>query len=102
MADALDYAALQPTGFNIHSLRGEPVEVLPYAALRDQALALAARLLTAGLVPGDRVALAATSDGDFLRAFFACQYAGLVPVPLPLPAPFGGKDVYVALLRRMM
>jgi fatty-acyl-CoA synthase len=102
IAEALDYAALQPTGFNIHSLRGEPIEVLAYADLRQQALAMAARLLTAGLEPGDRVALAATSDGDFLRAFFACQYAGLTPVPLPLPAPFGGKEVYVAHVRRMM
>jgi fatty-acyl-CoA synthase len=102
IVEALDYAALQPTGFNIHSLRGEPVEVLPYRVLREQALAMAARLLGAGLEPGDRVALAATSDGDFLRAFFACQYAGLTPVPLPLPAPFGGKEVYVAHVRRMM
>jgi len=48
------------------------------------------------------VALAAESDGDFLRAFFACQYAGLTPAPLPLPAPFGGKDAYVAHVRRML
>ena len=102
IAQALDFAARQPTGINIHSLRGELVEVLPYAALREQALAMAARLLATGLEPGDRVALAAESDGDFLRAFFACQYAGLVPAPTPLPAPFGGKDAYVAHIRRML
>ena len=55
-----------------------------------------------GLEPGDRVALAAESDADFLIAFFACQYAGLVPAPLPLPAPFGGKEAYVAHVRRML
>jgi fatty-acyl-CoA synthase len=102
IAEALDFAARQPTGVNIHSLRGELVETLPYAALREQARALAARLLAAGLKPGDRVGLAAESDGDFLRAFFACQYAGLVPAPTPLPAPFGGKDAYVAHIRRML
>jgi len=102
VAEALDHAALQSTGINIHSLRGELIEVLPYAALREQASALAGRLLGTGLAPGDRVALAAESDGDFLRAFFACQYAGLVPAPVPLPAPFGGKDAYVAHLRRMI
>ncbi len=102
VAGALDHAALQPTGINIHSLRGELVEVLPYSKLREQALALAGRLLASGLMPGDRVALAAESDGDFLRAFFACQYAALVPAPLPLPAPFGGKDAYVAHVRRML
>jgi fatty-acyl-CoA synthase len=102
LAEALDFAGDQPTGVNIHSLRGELTEVIPYGALRDQARALAVRLLAAGLHPGDRVMLAAESDGDFLRAFFACQYAGLVPAPAPLPAPLGGKAAYVEHVRRMM
>lgn len=102
IAEALDYAAGQATGINIHSVRGELIEVLPYALLREQAVDLAARLLAAGLAPGDRVALAADSDGDFLRGFFACQYAGVAPAPVPLPAPFGGKDTYVAHVRRML
>ena len=102
LADALDFAGDQPTGINLHSLRGELVEALSYAALREQSRALAGQLLALGLAPGDRVALAADSDGDFLRAFFACQYAGLAPAPVPLPAPFGGKDAYVAHLRRML
>ena len=102
IVEALDFAARCPTGINIHSARGELVETLAYADLRDQAEALARRLVAAGLAPGDRVALAADSDGDFLRAFFACQYAGLAPAPTPLPAPFGGKDAYVAHIRRML
>jgi len=102
LSEALDQAALGPTGINIHSTRGELVEVLPYAKLREEALALSVRLRAAGLSTGDRVALAAESNGDFLRAFFACQYAGLVPAPTPLPAPFGGKDAYVAHIRRML
>jgi fatty-acyl-CoA synthase len=48
------------------------------------------------------VGLLAESDGDFARAFFACQYAGLVPAPLPLPAAFGGKEGYISFLRRMI
>ena len=102
ITEALDYAALQSTGVNIHSLRGELTEVLTYAALAGQARNLAGRLLALGLVPGDRVAIAAESDGDFLRAFFACQYADLVPAPVPLPAPFGGKDTYIAHVGRMI
>ncbi len=102
IAHALDFAARQPTGVNIHSLRGELTEVLTYGDLAEQSRALAGRLLALGLEPGDRVALAAESDGDFLRVFFACQYAGLVPAPAPLPAPLGGKDAYVAHVRRMM
>lgn len=102
VSEALDYAGRQRTGINIHSLRGELVESLTYAALSEQARQLAAQLLAAGLEPGDRVALAASSDGDFLRLFFACQYACLVPAPLPLPAPFGGKEAYLAHIRRML
>ncbi len=102
IAEALDYAGAQTTGVNIHSLRGELVEALSYAGLAEQARALAGRLLGLGLEPGDRVTIAADSDGDFLRAFFACQYAGLAPAPVPLPAPLGGKEAYVGHVRRMM
>ena len=52
--------------------------------------------------PGERVALVAENDGDFIRAFFACQYAALVPVPLPLPTAFAGSEAYIASLRRMI
>ena len=102
LTGALEYAADQPTGLNIHDSRGELVEVLTYAELHDDAARLATRMLAAGLTAGDRVALAAESDGEFLRAFFACQFAGLVPAPTPLPAPFGGKEAYVAHIRRLL
>ena len=102
ISEALDYAAKGPTGFNFYSGKGQLVEVLPYRTLRIQALGLASRLLGAGLQPGDRVGLVAESDGDFARAFFACQYAGLVPAPLPLPAAFGGREPYIAHLKRMV
>ena len=102
IAQALDYAAEGETGFNIYSGKGVLAEVLPYKTLRAQALSLAQRLLGAGLQPGERVGLVAESDGDFLRAFCACQYAGLVPAPLPLPAAFGGREGYIAHLRRMV
>ena len=102
IAEALDYAAEGVTGFNIYSGKGVLTEILPYKTLRKQALDLAGRLLGAGLKPGERVGLVAESDGDFLRAFCACQYAGLVPAPLPLPAAFGGREGYIAHLRRMV
>ncbi|MGZ0186842.1 MAG: fatty acyl-AMP ligase, partial [Alphaproteobacteria bacterium] len=39
---------------------------------------------------------------DFLVFFYGCQYAGLIPVPLPFPMHLGGKDAYVGQLSRMM
>ena len=102
ITEALDYAAQGETGINFHSPRGELCEVLTYRALREAALDLGVRLLQQGLRPGDRVGLVAETDGDFVRAFFACQYAGLAPVPLPLPAPFGGREGYIEHIRRML
>ncbi|MCX5619220.1 fatty acyl-AMP ligase [Bombella pollinis] len=99
---ALDYAAQGKSGFNIYSGRGTLLEVLPYSKLRQQAHATARRLLGAGLKAGDRVAIVAESDGDFARIFFGCQYAGLVPAPLPLPVAFGGKEGYIETLRGMI
>jgi len=102
ITQALDYAAEVDTGVNIYSPRGELVEALPYRVLREDAVRLGRGLLAAGLKPGDRVGLIADTDGDFIRAFFACQYAGLVPAPLPLPAPFGGRATYVEHIGRML
>ena len=79
LTQALDFAATGETGINLYSLRGELVEALPYAKLRDEAVVLARRLLATGAKVGDSVALLAETDGDFVRAFFACQYAGLLP-----------------------
>jgi fatty-acyl-CoA synthase len=99
---ALDFAASGETGVNLYSLRGELVEALPYATLRQQALVLAERLLATGARPGESVGLIADTEADFVRAFFACQYAGLVPAPLPLPAPLGGREAYVEQIARML
>lgn len=95
LTQALDFAATGETGVNLYSLRGELVEAIPYAKLREDALALARRLLATGAKVGDSVALLAETDGDFVRAFFACQYAGLLPAPLALPTPLGGREAYI-------
>lgn len=101
-AEALDYAAEAETGANFFSSRGALVERLPYRQLRAEALEVAQRLIAAGLQTGDRVAILAESDGDFLRAFAGCQYGGLIPVPLPLPVAFRGRAGYIDQIRRMM
>ena len=102
LVEALDYAAAGHSGANFYSGRGELLETLTYRDLREEAISLARRMRRAGLAEGERMALVAETDADFLRAFFACQYAGLVPVPLPLPAAFGGRTGYVEHIRRML
>jgi len=102
LAEALDYAAKGVTGCNFYNGRGELYAVLPYATLRDDARILARRLMGLGLERGARVALVADTNPEFLRFFFACQYAGLVPVPLPIPMSLGSHKAYVEQLCGML
>ncbi len=102
LTQALDYAARGQEGVNFYSGKGDLLEALSYHDLRVHAQSVARRMRSAGLGMGERVAILADTDGDFVRAFFACQYAGLVPVPMPLPMAFGGKAGYVAHIRRMI
>ena len=102
LAEALDYAALGATGANFYSGKGELSAVLPYALLRRQARTLARKLLGLGLQRGARLALLADTDPDFVRFFFACQYAGLVPVPLPAAVHLGGHQAMVEKLRGLI
>jgi len=102
LAAALDYAALGQTGSNFYTGRGELYAVLTYAQLRVQALELARRLRGLNAARGSRLAIVADTHPDFLRFFFACQYAGLVPVPLPIPLNPGGHEAYVKHTRAMV
>jgi fatty-acyl-CoA synthase len=99
---ALDYSAQGETGANFYTGRGELYATLPYGKLRTESRVLARKLLGAGLGKGDRVALVAETNPDFLRFFFACQYAGLIPVSLPASVNLGGHTVYVTQLRGLL
>ena len=102
LTQGLDHAARGETGFNYYNVRRQLVTRLPYAELRERALSAARRMLRLGLRRGARVALIAETSPDFHTLFFGCQYAGLVPVPLPLPVNLGGREAYVRQLRRMV
>ena len=96
--EALDYAALSQKGLNFHDARGQLERVYPYRELREDALAMANRLIAAGVGKGDRVALVAETGPDFAALFCGAVYAGAWPVPLPLPTTFGGKENYIEQL----
>lgn len=101
LVEGLDYAAKGETGFNYYSIRGELKAALTYAELRARALTLARKLVGLGLPRGARVVLIAETIPEFHVFFFACQYAALLPVQLPVPINLGGRDAYVQQLRRM-
>ncbi|MEO6040903.1 MAG: fatty acyl-AMP ligase [Croceibacterium sp.] len=102
LGDALDYAAQGRRGMNFHDARGTLLRAYPYTELRSDALANARRFMALGLAKGDRVALVAETGPEFAAAFMGAVYAGLWPVPLPLPTSFGGRDAYVDQLKVML
>ncbi|MDX2428643.1 MAG: AMP-binding protein, partial [Xanthomonadales bacterium] len=96
LVDALEYAAQGDTGFNFYDGRGHLSVVLPYAELRDEARVIARRLLSLGCERGARVGIIAETEPMFHRFFFACQYAGLIPVALPAGIQLGAHGAYVS------
>lgn len=102
LVDVLEYAANGETGFNFYNGRGQLSHVLPYAELRDQAQLLARKLLGLGCERGTRVGIIAETEPMFHRFFFACQYAGLIPVALPAGIQLGAHGAYVSQVRRML
>lgn len=94
LVEALDYAAQGSTGMNFYDRRNQLVAALEYRMLRQRAIAGARRLLSLNLRKGDRVALIAETSVSFVEAFFACQYAGLVAVPLAIPMGIGQLASY--------
>ena len=102
LVDALEYAAKGDSGFNFYDHRGELDSVLSYRDLRNEAKVLARRLLGLGCKRGDRVGIIAETDPMFHRFFFACQYAGLIPLALPAGIQLGAHKAYVGQIRRML
>ncbi len=99
LGEALDYAAQGVRGLNFHDARGTLARPYPFAELRADAVAMAHRLIAAGVQPEDRIALVAETGPEFAALFFGTVYAGAWPVPLPLPTSFGGRDSYIEQLR---
>ena len=100
LTEALDYAATGRTGANFYNGRGELTTALPYSELRSRARDLARRLRR--FPRGSRVALVAHTHVDFPVMFFACQYAALVPVPLPAAMHLGGRNAFIRHMRQLL
>lgn len=71
---------------------------LSAARLHDEAGLVAAHL-SRTLPPGARVLLLFENGLDYIVAFFACLYAGLVPVSGAYPTSIGARERFTFLLR---
>lgn len=102
LPEALDYAAKGETGVNFYSARAELTAALSYAEMRERAVTMARGLIQLGIEPGARVVLLGDTDPEIVTAFFACQYASLIPVIVPIPASLGGREAYIEQLDRLL
>jgi fatty-acyl-CoA synthase len=100
--EMLDYAARGQTGPNFYDPRGRLTATLTWGEVRERAHVFARRLIGAGFARGERLLITADTWPGFMVSFFGAQYAGLLPVPVSLPAGMGGKDAYLEQLRRQL
>lgn len=102
LSEALDYAATGETGANFYGSRAQLYETVPFRQLATEAKTLARKLIAMEFERGDRVVIIAETHPNFLRGFFACQYAGLIPVPVPVPIQLGSRASYVRKTRDLL
>ncbi|MEO8504830.1 MAG: fatty acyl-AMP ligase [Acidobacteriota bacterium] len=102
LPEALLAAARSPTAGLRFLDRHEQATWLPYREVAARALAVGARLVAAGVAPGERVALVFSTSPEFIDAFFGCQFAGAVPVPLYPPVRLGRLEEYHAQTARLL
>ena len=70
-------------GFAFFRAGTEVVERLSYAELLQASKAVAGALRKRGFNPGERALLVFPPGLDFIRAFWGCVCAGIIPVPAP-------------------
>jgi fatty-acyl-CoA synthase len=102
LAEALEYASQGESGFNFYDHRGDLSASFTYRELHREARILARKLVSLGCPRGTRVGIIAETDPLFHRFFFACQFAGLIPVALPAGIQLGAHKAYVGQIRRML
>jgi len=102
LAEALEYAARGVSGFNFYDYRGDLSDSFTYRELERDSKSLARKLVSLGCSRGTRVGIIAATDPMFHRFFFACQFAGLIPVALPAGLQLGAHEAYVGQVRRML
>lgn len=83
--------AVESHGYTFYDNAAKPT-FYSFKALNEVAEARARKLVACGLKKGDRVGMVLAQPQDFVISFFACLYAGLVPVPMYPPLSFGKLD----------
>lgn len=86
-------SAVEDYGHTFYDNAAKPT-FTSFATLNRTVEARARRLMGLGLKRGERVGMVLAQPMDFVVSFFACLYAGLVPVPMYPPLSFGKLDAW--------
>jgi acyl-CoA synthetase (AMP-forming)/AMP-acid ligase II/acyl carrier protein len=83
-------------------LEGEGAEkTLPLAKLRQRALGILHHLQRIGAKPGDFLILHVASNEQFIDAYWACLYGGIVPVPVAVGISDEHKHTLLRIARQL-
>jgi len=100
LTEMLDHRA-RGTGA-IGYLEGEGAEKsLPLAKLRLRALGILHHLQRSGARPGDMLILHVASNEQFIDAYWACLYGGIVPVPVAVGISDEHKQKLLRIARQL-
>ena len=94
LTESMDYAAQSASKVRFFDHQAEIITEHNYEELRLYALKMAAHLISTGIKCGSYIAIIAQTRVEFNALFFACQYAGLVPSPLPFTILPAGREAY--------
>jgi len=97
--DGLSYAADTEKGVCFYSNTGQLESETSYLRLKELAIDFGKRLSALKFERHARVGIIAETSLDFLVASLGCQFAGVLPCPLPHVNFIGGLDAYIASLR---
>ncbi|WP_028601781.1 AMP-binding protein [Ottowia thiooxydans] len=104
LAEALEHAATSQAGLRLFDGKGALAAEASYLELFVQARARATQLrcvARTGSIP-PVIGLIAHTHLSFIVNFMACQWAGLLPCPIPSPTVALGIGPYVQRVRRML
>ncbi|MBJ6134425.1 AMP-binding protein [Ochrobactrum sp. Q0168] len=102
IVEALDYAAQGETGLSFYGSTGQLLQTLRYRDLRSDALNISGKLKALGLGIGDTVAIVGETSPEFLRLFYGCQYAGMLPCPMPYSIFLGGRRAFAVRIASLV
>ena len=77
-----DAASRDPEAVAMIDLCGDTERVITYRELEQRLNRFANLVVSAGLAPGDRIAMAINNRFEFVEVMFGAMRAGIVPVPL--------------------